>query len=131
MSKGRRTSSRGPGPRFVAALLLAVSTAGCLSWHVVERPPREHLVETRPGKVRITKDDGTRQVIIGPRSLGDVLAGFDEECISEFGRASNQCPEIGVPFFEVSQMEVEQRGFALIYLPAVAGLLAVWLLLNR
>jgi hypothetical protein len=44
---------------------------------------------------------------------------------------SNECPEIGIPFFEVTLLEVEKRGAAVIILPAVGGLLAAWLLANR
>ena len=116
---------------LLSALLLVGSTSACLSWHVAEEPPRQVLLTDHPGRVRVTTEDGAQTILIRPRSLGDVMAGFDGECVSNFGRMSNECPEIGIPFFEVTRLEVEKRGAAVIFLPAVGGLLAAWLLANR
>ena len=119
------------GLMWVACMASVVGSTGCASWKTAEGSPYQVFADERPGKVRLTTSDGTLTVLERPRILGEVVAGFDNECIERFGRLSNQCPEVGFAVFDISVFEVQRRGALAIVLPAVGGLGLAWLLANR
>ena len=128
----RLTGLNGRGARRAAiCLLLSATMAGCASWRVADRSPQEVFAAEHPTRVRVTTNDGEQTVLRRPRVLGDVLAGFDDACLSTPGFSYEACQETGIPVFEIAVLELRERGLAVIILPAVAGLLGVWLLANR
>jgi len=118
------TRTGGLGRAVLCALLTATSS-GCASWHETDLSPQQVMRTERPPRVRVTTEDGAQTVLERPRVLGDVLAGFDNQCIEEFGRQSNQCPEVGIAVFDISLFEVQRRGPAQIFLPAIGALTLV------
>ena len=125
-----RLSGRG-ARRVATCLLLSATMAGCASWQVADESPRQVFATERPTSVRVTTNDGEQTVLQRPRVLGDVLAGYDDACLNRPGFTYAACQETGIPVFEISVLELRKRGPAVIILPGVAGLLAVWLLANR
>ena len=117
--------------RTLTSSLIVATTTGCASWHTTELTPQQVMAGERPPRVRVTTEDGALTVLERPRVLGDVLAGFDNACIQEFGRQSNQCPEVGIAVFEITHFEVQRRGPAQIFLPAIGALTLVAVFLFR
>ena len=124
------SATGGNALRAATCLFLVSVMTGCASWHVVDQSPQQVFASERPDRVRVTTNDGAQTVLRQPRVLGDVLAGFDDTCFGEFGLDVN-CEERGIAVFEIAVLEVRRRGLAAIVLPAVGGLLGVWLLANR
>jgi len=117
--------------RIAGLLAVVVLAPGCATWHATDQTPREVVATNRPQKVRVTTGDGATTVLQRPRVLGEVLAGFEESCVSRWGFNETRCPETGVPVFEISTLEVHRRGIGSLLLPAAGGLLTAWLLANR
>lgn len=124
-----------PGARRVARAAVCVAVAlaaqGCASWKATDLTPQQVFAGEHPSKIRVTTDDGAQLVLARPRVLGNVVAGFEDECLRAHGNGSSECEEVGVPVFEISLFEVYRRGAAAYVLPAVAGLSLAWLLANR
>lgn len=117
--------------RAVLFSALATLTTGCASWHLTEQTPQQVFAAERPSKIRVTTSDGGQTVLTRPRVLGDVVAGYDDECVKAFGINTGRCEEMGIAVFEISTFELHRRGPAAIIVPGLGGLLAVWLLANR
>jgi len=117
--------------RAATCLFLATTVTGCASWHVVDQTPQQVFATERPNRVRVTTNDGEQTILRSPRVLGEVLAGYDETCLGNFGFDTSNCEEHGIPVFEIAVLEVRSLGLAAVILPGVGGLLAVWLLANR
>lgn len=82
--------------RTPAVVLLALYLQACTSWVQAPLPPRQ-LIETAepPRSIRITRPDGSKQVIRDPRIQGDSIASTAEDCrtsIAAVGRVS--CEQI-------------------------------------
>lgn len=128
-----------PPPRATSAtaarratlLVLALVMGGCASWTQTEMTPQQIFAVERPEKVRVTTNDGTTTTLQQPRLLGNVLAGFEDGCMEDFGAISGRCEEMGVPIFEIESMEVLERGPLGQFAVAIVGLSVVWLLVNR
>lgn len=121
----------GPLLRAAACGLLSLAVGACASWRVTDPNPQVALSGARPEKLRVTTRDGAQTVLRGPRVLGNVLAGRDDECLDRFGTDTDECQETGIAIFEIEQLEVlERRAVGQVAVAAVAlGL--VWLLVNR
>lgn len=129
--RGRSVSRSTRAGRAALLLALTVLVGGCASWHATEQTPQQVFAGERPTKVRVTTTDGEQTVLAQPRVLGEVLAGYDDECASSLGIDTGRCEEVGIAVFEISVFELRRRGAVAIILPGLGGLLAVWLLANR
>ena len=67
-----RHVSVGLGGRCV---LLVVSLAACNQWHPESVSPRALVSGTHPRQVRVTRQDSTVLVIVGPAIVGDSMHG--------------------------------------------------------
>ena len=66
--------------RPVAIVLLVLHLSACTTWRPSPIEPRQLIEEERPSAVRITKTDGTEQVVREPRIQGDSIAMTSEDC---------------------------------------------------
>jgi hypothetical protein len=65
--------------RAVAALLLLAHLPACASWKVENVSPGALIDAEHPAQVRVSRTDGTRQVLHRPAITGDTLRGSAEE----------------------------------------------------
>lgn len=63
------------GTRVIAAGLLLVYLPACSSWRVESVSPRALIEATHPAQVRLSRADGTKQVLHRPSIAGDTLRG--------------------------------------------------------
>lgn len=66
-----------PWTRPTAALLLAVLTASCVTWHGVTESPRTAMTAHEKSVVRFQKIDRTQVVVRHPVQTGDSIIGLD------------------------------------------------------
>ena len=117
--------------RTALCIAAATTAGGCATWKATDQTPYQVFAAGHPSTVRVTTSDGERTVLRRPRILGEVIAGFEDGCMSEFRNDTRACDEMGFPVFDISVFEVRERGLGAILLPAAGGLLAVWLVANR
>ena len=55
--------------------LSAIVLVGCTSWRVQNVSPMSFVAETKPGKIRIQREDGSRMVLSRPALVGDSIRG--------------------------------------------------------
>ena len=85
--------------RPIALVMLALHLQACASWAPSALPPRQLIEAERPTSVRITKTDGTQQVVREPSIQGDSIARTLEDCrisIAAAGRVPCESTTSGV-----------------------------------
>jgi len=97
--------------RPAAVLLLALHLHACVTHRPVTTDPAEFLRSERPGRVRVTKTDGTTVAVREPVVSGDSIFGV--ETYSDISNISGQPREVTrtrevpvMPLNELSQLEV-------------------------
>ncbi len=64
--------------RPIAVLLVVVHTTACSTWQPTTASPRQVIEDTRPGRVRVTKADGTTVVAHEPGIRGDSITSVEK-----------------------------------------------------
>lgn len=72
-------SSPGGRTRVVAAVLLLAYLPACSSWRVQNLSPQALIEAEHPAQVRVSRPDGTKQVLHQPSIAGDTLRGSAQE----------------------------------------------------
>src|SRR5687768_15129580 len=65
--------------RAVAAVLLLAYLPACTSWRVENVSPQALIEAKHPAQVRVSRPDGTKQVLHQPSIAGDTLRGSGQE----------------------------------------------------
>jgi len=97
--------------RLVVWLLLSSGLAGCTTWEVQELTPQQVITEMKPTRIRVTRTDSARLVLVRPQVTGDSVIG------SVPGR------RMTIPLSEVTGISV-QKSNPLGTVALVLGLLA-------
>jgi hypothetical protein len=95
----------------VVWLLLSSGLAGCTTWEVQELTPQQVITEMKPTRIRVTRTDSARLVLVRPQVTGDSVIG------SVPGR------RMTIPLSEVTGISV-QKSNPLGTVALVLGLLA-------
>ena len=88
--------------RLTCCLLLPVYLAGCSSWYVQEVSPQQLIAEEQPGKIRVTRTDGSQVVLEQPRVSGDTLMG----CQIIEVQGQQRCPRVSIPLSDVTDVAI-------------------------
>lgn len=62
--------------RIAFTVWLAASTGACTGWQTVEVSPEQLITEQHPGKLRVTRQDGSRVELEHPSITADTLLGI-------------------------------------------------------
>jgi hypothetical protein len=65
--------------RVIAAVLLLAYLPACSSWRVEKVSPQALIEAKHPAQVRVSRPDGTKQVLHQPSIAGDTLRGSVQE----------------------------------------------------
>ena len=65
--------------RVIAAVLLLAYLPACSSWRVENVSPQALIEAKHPTQVRVSRPDGTKQVLHQPSIAGDTLRGSAQE----------------------------------------------------
>jgi hypothetical protein len=98
----RPTGQLGPVHLALAVAALCGHLAGCTSWRPAGVAPRQLFSDDPPGRVRVTKPDGTILVLTHPHLLADSLYG------SARVRGSSRGSTVAVSLTDLRQLEVRQ-----------------------
>lgn len=60
---------------LVALVLLASGAAACTRWEVQRLSPQQVVAEMKPTRMRVTRSDSTRLLVVQPQVVGDSLLG--------------------------------------------------------
>lgn len=117
MRYGRAATSPRLGFRARAgAALLVVIAAGCTSMSPVKQP-QNYIESQQPKVVRITRNNGSKFMMVGARLSGDTLMGF----VETKGGAVGEFTEF--PFGEVTRVEAQQYAHGKTVLAILGGVL--------
>jgi hypothetical protein len=84
--------------RSVALLLIAIASAGCMTWRpAIARPAA--LIAQRPEQVRVSLERGGRVVLYAPTVAGEELLGYR--------RPGNERSRIAIPLRDIALIEVK------------------------
>jgi hypothetical protein len=112
-----RIGPRHAGPSTRLALF-GILLAGCTQWRVQSVPPQQLVAAQHPGRVRVTRPDGTQVVLSDPEIVDDTLYGI------EAGKGRASAHREGIPLHDVAHVSVRKSDpFAtgvLIGVPAAA-----------
>lgn len=104
--------------RSLAMLMLVVFLAGCTTWRPTTVSPRVLIEEEQPSSIRVTRTDGTSQVLNSPIIVNDSIAVVEEQgCeVSDAGGGRFNCvetePRVLMPLDEVRAVEVRRSSSA-------------------
>ena len=98
---------------MVLLALFAMQATGCTSWHTQHVAPKALVESKHPAKLRITRLDGTREIVQNPVYQADTLVGL----------SPGKKPQHEVRIVDVDVRKVETHGFSVGW--TVAAILAV------
>lgn len=111
--------------RLPALVLLVLHLQACASWAPATTPPRELIAQEEPSSIRITRTDGTREVMRDPQVEGDsIVAMGSEECRSSAaagGRVFCETTTSVAALSDVRAMEVRRPNTARTFVAVVAA----------
>jgi hypothetical protein len=109
--------------RATAGLLVGCYLPACTGWHTQSAAPEQVMTTKHPAQVRITRQDGSRVVLLQPVIEGDSVTGRDA---GASGGPDSLKPRIAVALAEVRTVELQQTDAAkTVLLVGAAGLLIV------
>jgi hypothetical protein len=108
----------------IVLVLLATYLSGCVgsslkSWRVQPPPPAQVVSEQHPKRIRVSRADNAKIVVMNPSVIADSLVGVDAA-----GR------RVALPLTQVTQVEVEKTNGAKVTFVVVGTAAGVVLLIS-
>ncbi len=90
--------------RLIASVVLAAYLPACTSWKTQPVSPEHTIATKQPSRVRVTRADGSKIILIRPQVAGDSLAGD----LPGSGRPGQPNSRLAVPLSDVREVAVER-----------------------
>ncbi len=121
--------------RLTICLLFPAYLAACSSWYVQEVSPQQLIAEEQPGKIRVTRTDGSQVVLEQPRVSGDTLMGCrvqgQRRCPSDPG-AVEADQQVSISLSRVTDVAIQKtdpgKTFSAVVVVGAAVFLAAYLI---
>ena len=118
-----RHVTRRSGPSRLACVFLVLCLSACTTWRLSEMAPQTLVATERPGRIRVTRSDGSELVLRSPSIRADSLYGLQRGVVG--GVRGDR--SVGIPLTDIRQLAVgrddlaKSVGLTVLILAVVAG----------